>query len=744
LLFGMGVGSGPKELREGNEQELTDTLGRLAQAEVSRLRLEAEGSWLSDFFWGRGLFFEGRKLNDASARRDIYRARVAVLPSGKIISVRHVQNMTRTETADEGDLEVTFRHVYYATNGAEPSFTVLTREKEAPSIEARLRELMRSGSLAVYSRTYVYPSKGVSQVRVQAEDSGKLRFDVEPLDASLSQEKEPWPSSPPIHLAADIARGILGPGPLALLEELWFRTRSAFLPDPTPKPSSTANMKPERAPSERSSKSESSFPPRRVGIEWKEEKVAFWKTGGFAHSAEVIPKKGDAKSPVLLTIFDMTRLELGMVGGYREPEPETGPPDTGHIPSDPQRFTRVVATFNGGFQSIHGKFGMKVEGRTLVEPKAGLATLRVDPDGRFGMGTWSTEDSPRTTISLRQNLEPLLVHGTFDPNGRGHFGDHLLSSGVVTQRSAVCIVEEGHLVYAWAGAVDPVGLADALIQAGCKYAMHLDMNAGHCSLSYHNVKSFEPLVSESRLKTPEMRANPERFLKWSPKDFFYLSRLPDEESPLSEAPSSEDPSFEVVPVWKWRFRVEVGAPDGARAEKPTSLEGPFVAYGLGHRTNGSRPGLSSGGRDWVPGHRAYAALEITPGGEVVLHPTGTVKNLEPGASWIGMSAILEQGKLTDAAREVGDFRVRAAVCEIAPGVLLFGRTEGDSPLRLAESMLSKGCSLALLLDRGSHHAARRVTESQTEPGPGGELTVSRDQSWLVRQPSLEGRPGYVF
>jgi hypothetical protein len=739
LVLGLGAGLRPGSLRANSAHELESTLSRLAKVTVSHARFEARGGMVGDFLWGRGLFFEGRSLETPNALGDIYYARIATLPSGKILAVRHVRNMTHTERADETDLAVSLRNVSYFTRATQDSLTVLERIDRAPSFEARLREYVRSGSLNIYQRTHIYPASNTTQIRIETDKSGRFSVSGSSRDNPYTLEREPWPASPWFHLSADMTRAVVGTETVARLEGLLFRaTGKVSLLFGNEQKMAPTRIKSAVGPSETAT-TVAAFPPPSQKVHWREEHLPFSDSARLAFAADVTPSAGVAASKVKLALFDMSRLELGIVGGYREPEPDSGPPDRGHIPTDPGEFSRIVATFNGGFQSAHGKFGMKVDGRVLVRPETNLATVRIDPDSRVGFGTWNAGASADTPRAFRQNLEPLLAEGTYDPHGRGHFGDHLLASGVLTERSAMCVTHEGHLVYGWGKAIDPEALADALAQAGCVYAIHLDMNPGHCSLSYHRVRSFEPLSADSRLMTPEMRANPDRFLKWSPQDFFYLAKsLPDEPAPSHE--TFHGVELMQIRVYDHKLRIQGAAQDGTRAEPPRSALPGALVFSLGHKTNGSRPGLFLGGRWVVPGHRGFAALELNEQGEVLFHTTGTARDPSPGSTWVGLPALIENGKLTEAAHAVGDTRSRAALCEATPGVLLFARSSGDSSRPLAETLLQKGCKLALSLDRGSHHSAKRI---DVGAAPGSEL-LATDQSWLVIEPARARARGYVF
>ena len=755
-LVGLGLGifwgRSPTNLRAASVSDLERALNPNQQLGVARPQLEASrGVWL-DFTLGRSLFFEGRELGDPSAKADIYHARITTSLSGELVGVRSVTNMTRTKDADEGDLTLGAGYVYYATRASRPSLTLLRRLDKPPSLEASLRELVRSGSWSVYQRTHIYPRPGVREVKLQSGPSGSLELNR----PDLVVEKEPFPSSPFLHLAADVGRSLFGPEPIALAEEALFRLRAPFdfgfgasgqpaataAPEAVAKARSTGALGGPAAVNEASPREATTrtFPPEGGTLAWSEAQLPAGTPGGLAFLAQVPPRTRASGTEVWLTLFDMGRLELGIMGGYREPEPETGPPDRGHIPSDPGDFSRVVATFNGGFQSAHGSFGMKSEGRLLVSPHEGLATVRIDADGRVGLGTWTKELSPNDYPAFRQNLEPLLVSGVFDPQHRGHFGDHLLASGVFTERSALCVTESGHLIFAWAKSTDPEGLARALELGRCSYGIHLDMNPGHCSLSFHKVHSFEPLRADSLLLSPEMKVNAGRFLRWSPKDFFFLSLLKPQAAVASneEKSGSAEVELERVPAWSTRIRVMPGSADGGAGAR-VAPSGKYRAYGLGHRTHGSRPGLYLEGRWLVPSHRAFGGLELTAKGHVHLHSTGNAPAPEPGSTWIGLPALIENGSPTELARELGDTRARAAVCMPVSGVLLFARAWGDSAHALTEALVREGCKLALLLDRGSHHSAMRRSSISPSDGlhgvpPEGAQAINEDPALPSEHP----------
>src|SRR5690606_25344096 len=80
----------------------------------------------------------------------------------------------------------------------------------------------------------------------------------------------------------------------------------------------------------------------------------------------------------------------------------------------------------------------------------------------------------------------------------------------------------GHLYYAFAPEIDGKTLGKAMAQAGCSYAIHLDMNPGHCGFVFADVRDPRANDMTLRLAHDDMRISPDKYARWSAKDFFYL------------------------------------------------------------------------------------------------------------------------------------------------------------------------------------------------------------------------------
>jgi hypothetical protein len=264
---------------------------------------------------------------------------------------------------------------------------------------------------------------------------------------------------------------------------------------------------------------------------------------------------------VYLTVWDPRLVQLHIVAGTEEPVSATGETGTGTIPRTRETLTRLVGAFNGGFQAMHGEFGMMADGRVYLPPKPWAATVAVFEDGRVGMGSWkgpkernalydearAVAEIPSDMVAFRQNLTSLVEGDRFNPWGRWWWGaaPQQRSEQTLTQRSALCFTREGFMIYAWGDSASPEALGAALLRARCDRAMHLDMNAGHSGMEFYNVLApeeprttidkREPYRHESSLPAPQgftLRARKAvtamgmmlpRYIRPDPRDFFYLT-----------------------------------------------------------------------------------------------------------------------------------------------------------------------------------------------------------------------------
>ena len=140
---------------------------------------------------------------------------------------------------------------------------------------------------------------------------------------------------------------------------------------------------------------------------------------------------------------------------------------------------RLLAAFNGGFELSAGVGGYEQEGHVISPLHSGLASLVIDRSGQARIGIWDhgVPAAGETVYSVRQNLPPLVEGGRPTPAAAdpGLWGA-TLGGGEYVARSALGQDASGDLSYAASMSATPADLARALVQAGARIAMELDIN----------------------------------------------------------------------------------------------------------------------------------------------------------------------------------------------------------------------------------------------------------------------------
>jgi hypothetical protein len=313
---------------------------------------------------------------------------------------------------------------------------------------------------------------------------------------------------------------------------------------------------------------------------------------------------------VFIVLWDPRMLQLRIMSGTREPESATGATAPGMVDRDPEVLGRLVAGFNGGFQSMHGEFGAMSDDQVYLPPKPYAATVGIFHDGRVAMGSWrglpegAREFTERAAIAqipegmfeFRQNLTTIVEDGRFNPWRRWWWGAAPLNATeqVFVDRSGLCLTEEGFMAYFWGRSMGVDQLGDAMLAARCVRGMHLDMNVKHTAFEYYNVHRVDapfpaldrPLGdAEAEGPVPEApefvhRArkavslmDPMRFPRYigrDPRDFFYLLMRPVLPGPSIEvegAPSAGVFDTRGLPHAGWPHafaRAHLGGEPGSR------------------------------------------------------------------------------------------------------------------------------------------------------------------------------------
>ncbi len=226
---------------------------------------------------------------------------------------------------------------------------------------------------------------------------------------------------------------------------------------------------------------------------------------------------------------------------------------------NPQSVERTAAAFAGGFKREHGAFrygalaqqnrgthyGFIEQGVVFSKLQPGLATLWVDDAGEVRMKTWAAGDASLLAHIkyARQNGVPLIEYdertGVSSPGalidswGPGNWSGSD-DMRLRTLRAGACLQETGgerFLIYGYFSTATPRAMARVFQAYGCRYAMHLDMNAlEHTYFAVYTHKNgrivvqhlIEGMAEVDRKGGDELAP---RFLSFpDDRDFFYLTR----------------------------------------------------------------------------------------------------------------------------------------------------------------------------------------------------------------------------
>jgi hypothetical protein len=773
---------------------LAEMLGQGANGVVlpEDIAWEPSGGSLADTFRGRRVLF--LSAPEAGEPRDLYRARVRLTVDGKPISVRQARNLTETPLGDDSALRVHRGKAVFATvaYGRIQGITVLDLHGIRPAdrppgwfhrLLHGITALQQTGSWVGIGRTDIVldlPARkavldlGADVLRIDMGGEGRnLVYEVDERVLSSPRGGPAYaaravpqihPPKPLILWGVDTVRAEIGPGPITWLENQVFGVRDAYRRTAynlfTSSDQAVLGSEPELAfpaPDDEPPVAELVWPPPPIPSLWKEQKPGegewqpvthpFLKPlpGARESGADAPPYfyqtfyRPDPKRPyaeAMVIAMDMRQLELNMQAGFEDPKPLTGPAGEGRLPRDQALLSRVVATFNGAFKTTHGKYGMMVDRRVLIPPVPGAATVIVTEQAETGLGSWPQSESiPEDLVSFRQNLDPLVEDGIANPTGRYVWGWQLQGTSVMTQRTALCVTPAGHLFYVWAEEIDGPTLGRALRQAGCSYGIHLDMNPGHCGFVFTDIVDVEKKQFTLKKAHKEMAIAPDKYVRWSSKDFFYVMvRDPVPRDPSGilwepDAGSHPEPrwmpgifsgkltvgnleveltSFEKERV-DWRVRAGAGEPTtlGAPPKKlelsSSDKQRALAAIGLGHTTETTRYGLAFDGKPSLALSSGYATVILVPRGPPRIEPPGRQVALAPHEEAVQLPLLAEDAQLTKHARDHGAMRLRGAMCVTAEGRVLLARARHDSSGPVASALLRIGCKRVVELDRSSRH-----------------------------------------
>jgi hypothetical protein len=139
----------------------------------------------------------------------------------------------------------------------------------------------------------------------------------------------------------------------------------------------------------------------------------------------------------------------------------------------------LIAGFNGGFKMNAKAGGYEQEGHVIKPLLDGYASLVIDRSGSVRIAVWGhgTPAPGESVYSVRQNLRPLVLGGRPAADVADWQAWGATVGGVQdVARSGLGEDSGGDLIYVASMSAAPADIADALVRAGARVGMELDIN----------------------------------------------------------------------------------------------------------------------------------------------------------------------------------------------------------------------------------------------------------------------------
>ena len=466
--------------------------------------------------------------NGNSRPNDIYAARVRL--SGSVVLVKRLKNLSNTPDADESVFTVGGGRVAWANSFRGKFRSVSTVKLSGKNLiffkfEREAKEVRMLWEEKDILSVFWKEGSAAKKSLLSSKNGSVIPADAGFVLAARVTGEEHWFSS-----LVNYVRGITGPEFISRIEELFFGVKDWF---------DGVMYKLGRVP---------------VFSSWNIEKAelpvleAFIKDGKMpgegVWSIEGLPggdkKKGplmarayirpDEKRPyavVNLLYLDLARAEVRPVAGTIHPISTTGIKGPGAIPEDDDTRSRLLCGFAGGFQAVHGGYGMMVDGDVYIPALPAIATACFFADGSMKIGVWGKEtaDSP-SLVSYRQNLPPLILDGKYNSSNTFWGYTPKVMQSAYTWRTGMGLTREGKLIYAAGNPVIAETLAKAMIAAGVITGMQLDMNISNVMCEIYSVEKpagGKPGVKPA-LFCKGLILKEGMYLQPQTRDFFYAIR----------------------------------------------------------------------------------------------------------------------------------------------------------------------------------------------------------------------------
>jgi len=250
----------------------------------------------------------------------------------------------------------------------------------------------------------------------------------------------------------------------------------------------------------------------------------------FMYKTLLHPDRNRSWAELFVVAVDLRRVKLHSVPGYREPKATVTPEPTlkrpGLVP--PEHHDVVLAAFNGGFMTEHGRYGMMVKGVTLVPARDRACTIAEYDDGALRIGTWSKLKAREPEmIWYRQAPNCMFEEGRIHPalvnRDSRHWGA-TLDGDTVIRRSAIGLNPTRDTLYVGiTNHTTAHAIATGMRHAGASDVAQLDVNWSYPKFVFFRApEPGSPLEAVALADGFEYKKG-EYLRDRSLRDFFYLT-----------------------------------------------------------------------------------------------------------------------------------------------------------------------------------------------------------------------------
>ena len=359
-------------------------------------------------------------------------------------------------------------------------------------------------------------------------------------------------------LLADTARAVVGPGPIAKLEDVAYGAQDRWnrFWRKDERPEAYWDMPPVRSSQPVASASASAhdpspkLPPFHVADvppvheSWSAPGDGVWVPVEDARHPNASPRmfktllhpdRNRSWTAVTIVAVDLQQVHLHLVAGRWEPEATTREGHkyerTGLIPEEAH--DQLMAAFNGGFKLEHGHYGMRLDDVTIVKPRKRVCTIAMHPDDRVEIGSWDRFEEDHEALRWWRQTpycmwEKGKLHVGLEVADNTHWGA-TVDGDTVIRRSAMGISKDGDTLFVGIGdSTTARAIAVAMEHAGAYEVAQLDVN-----WSFPKFLTFAPREGSGELiAAPICKGfewDEEDFVrKPYARDFFYLTRKSEE------------------------------------------------------------------------------------------------------------------------------------------------------------------------------------------------------------------------